>query len=366
MKRVDRAITRQLKEEKRQRKRDKIDRQRTVLILGSRGSGKTTLIKQLKIMLHDEHRKRQRPRGSHNEEISEEPFSEEEKKMYASSVYKNVFTAIKEFVLAMRKLSIQYEDPANEELWERFANIDPSTVNELSSEFCSLIKQLWNDNGVKECYERREEFNFIPGSAKYFLDALDRISSKGYSPTTDDILKVYEPTTDTVSHHMPGMRIVEIGNQSIERPKNWIQLFNRVCIIYLVVDVSKYDVTVEPSQTITNQLEASKLLLENLCQIYVCPKPTVVLCFTKKDIFNEKIYQSDLVDHLPAYTGPKQDPEAAMTFISDMFMKSTRDSRMAVRVIKISTTSVYSTQAAVRSSFQEGIVRFYLSEVDLL
>ena len=75
MKRVDRAITRQLKEEKRQRERDEVDRQLTVLVLGNRGSGKTTLIKQLKIMLHDEHRKRQR-QGSHNEEISEEPFSE--------------------------------------------------------------------------------------------------------------------------------------------------------------------------------------------------------------------------------------------------------------------------------------------------
>ena len=293
------------------------------------------------------------------------PLQEEEKKMYASSVYKNVFTAIKEFVLAMRKLSIQYEDPANEELWERFANIDPSTVNELSSEYCSLIKQLWNDSGVKECYERREEFNFMPGSAKYFLDALDCISSKGYSPTTDDILRVYEPTTDTVSYYVSGMRIVEIGNQSLERPKNWIQLFNRVCIIYLVVDVSNYDVTVESSQT-TNQLETSKLLLENLCQIYVCPKPTVVLCFTKKDIFDEKIYQSDLVDHLPEYTGPKHDPEAAMTFISDMFIKSTRDSRMAVHTIQISTTSVDATRAAVCLSFQEGIMRFNLSEANLL
>ena len=74
-------------------------------------------------------------------------------------MYKNVFTAIKELVLAMRKLSIQYEDLANEELWERFANIDPS-ITELSSEYCSLIKQLWSDSGVhKECYERREEFN---------------------------------------------------------------------------------------------------------------------------------------------------------------------------------------------------------------
>ena len=75
-KRVDKAITRQLKEEKRQRKRDGVDRQLTVLVLGSRRSGKTTLIKLLKIMLHDNELSNARRRNRNEEfEISEEPFS---------------------------------------------------------------------------------------------------------------------------------------------------------------------------------------------------------------------------------------------------------------------------------------------------
>ena len=59
---------------------------------------------------------------------------------------------------------------------------------------------------------------------------------------------------------------------------------------------------VESSQAITNRLEASRLLFEKFCRLYVCPTP-VVLCFTKKDVFDEKIYKSDLVDHFPVYTG---------------------------------------------------------------
>ena len=366
IKRVNEAITRQLKEEKRQRKRDNVDSQLTLLVLGGRGSGKTTLIKLLKIMLHhDELDRARRRRGRHTctEEISEEPFSEKDKKGYTTLVYKNVFVAIKELVLAMRKYSIQYENPANEELWERFASIDPNTMTELSNNHCSLIKQLWNDRGVyKECYERRKELNLsIPESSEYFLDALDRISSKWFSPKTEDILIVYEPTTGTVSYSFTGIRVIEIGNQSLERPNKWIQLFDRVCTVYFVVDVSEYDMILESSHTIRNRLEASRLLFENLCQIYVCP--VIVLCFTKKDIFDEKIHQSDLANHFPAYTGPKRDPDAAMTFISDMFTKplSTR-TRMAICYVTICATNVDSTQK-ISASFRDSIVRYHLSGI---
>ena len=373
MKRVDKAITQQLKEEKRQRKRDGVDSQVTVLVVGSRGSGKTTLIKLLKILLHyrelrnERERGRGPPRGPHNEGISEEPFSEEDKKEYITLIYKNIFTAIKELVLAMRKYSIQYEDPSNEELWEQFANIDANTMTEVSSDYWTLIKQLWNDSGVhKECYklgyERRKEFN-LAVSAKYFLDSLDRISSKWYSPTIEDILRVYEPTTDTVSYSLSTMRVMEIGNQSLERPNKWIQLFNRVCAaICYVVDISEYDMIVESSQAITNRLEASRLLFEKFCRLYVCPT-SVVLCFTKKDIFDEKIYESDLVDHFPAYTGPKQNSDTALAFISDMF-RSAAATRMSLRTISICATNVDSTRA-IFLPLQECIIDFHLKEAFL-
>ena len=114
----------------------------------------------------------------------------------------NVFMAIKELVLAMRKLSIEYENPANKELSKQLVSISTRiqhAITELSSDHCSLIKQIWYDSGVnKECYDRRKEFG-LPESAKYFLDALDRISSDQYLPTTEDILRVYEPTTDSIA-----------------------------------------------------------------------------------------------------------------------------------------------------------------------
>ena len=355
-----------------------------MLVLGGKGSGKTTLIKLLKLIYiaqpiaSAQHRRneleRRRRQGRHDEEISEEcgeePFSEEQKKEYVKLVYKNVLEAIKELVLAMKKLSIQYENPANEEVWKQIASIDPNLMTKLSSDHCSLIKQLWSDNGVcKQCYGRKEEFD-LPESAKYFLDALDRISSKWYSPTTEDILRVYEPTMNNTSYNFP-IHAMEIVNQSLERPNKWISSIcslNRVDTIWFTVDVSKYDVSLQSQTTgIINYLEYNKLLFQKLCQIHGYYSG-VVLCFTKKDIFDEKICRSHLVDHFPAYEGPRQDSEAAINFIANMFMKSVIDMRSAndefkkeIYYIAISTIDSHSSMRQVFRILKTSILHSLLN-----
>lgn len=365
--RVNKVITRQLKEEKRQRKREKVDSVGTFLVLGGSGSGKSTVTKLIRITLTRLLRHRKRPNEPQGDRDDEEEFSEEERKEYAESVRVNVFMAIKQLVLALRELSIKYENPANEELSERFINIDPSIFTESISDYCGLIKQVWNDSGVnKECYDRRNEFG-LAKSAKYFLDALDRISTDQYLPTTEDILRVYEPTTGSIAdYHAYGIaRLVEIGNQSLERCNRWIRLFDNVIAVFFIVDISEYDVVSESSGTSMNHLETSRLLFENLCQIESCF--SVVLCFTKKDIFDEKIYHSNLADFFPAYSGPEQDINAAMEFIRDMFMTSAKHGYAATisGIIKICATDVVSVET-LRPQLRDSYVRYHLRREGLL
>ena len=367
--RVNKVITRQLKEEKRQHKRDKVDRVSTFLLLGGSGSGKSTVMKLIRIAYARKFSRSERRNLGRNELQDqglgdEEDFSEEDRKEYVKFVRVNVFTAIKELVLAMRKLSIEYENPANEELPKQLVSIDPHTMTELSSDYCSLIKQIWNDSGVnKECYDRRKEFG-LPESAKYFLDALDRISSDRYLPTTEDILRVYEPTTDSIGDYCAFgiLRLLEIRNQSLERYNKWIHLFENSVAIFFVVDVSEYDTVSELSGTITNRLETSRLSFENLCQTYVCP--SIMLCFTKKDIFDEKISHFNLVDYFPAYSGPKQDPDAAMAFISDLFMTCARKHSNATSIycLKLCATNVASI-ATLLPPIKSSILQYHVNKI---
>ncbi len=56
-----------------------------------------------------------------------------------------------------------------------------------------------SDPGVRGCFERRNEFQ-LSDSADYFLSALDRISSPGFVPTLEDVLRVRAPTSGIIEY----------------------------------------------------------------------------------------------------------------------------------------------------------------------
>ena len=88
-----------------------------------------------------------------------------------------------------------------------------------------------------------------------------------------------------------------------------------------------------------------------------------MLCFTKKDIFDEKISHSNLVDYFPAYSGPKQDPNAAMAFISDMFMTYTRKhADTSIYCLKLCATNVASI-ATLLPPIQSSILEYHVNKI---
>ena len=71
----------------------------------------------------------------------------------------------------------------------------------ISQSIALIIQDLWNDKGIKKCYERRNELQLSIGklfkllerkftfhhlsvdSVKYFLDNVVRITAENFSPT---------------------------------------------------------------------------------------------------------------------------------------------------------------------------------------
>ena len=52
----------------------------------------------------------------------------------------------------------------------------------IDSERIQIIEKLWQDSGVRKCFERRNEFQ-LTDSASYFLENARRISSDDFEPT---------------------------------------------------------------------------------------------------------------------------------------------------------------------------------------
>lgn len=297
------------KEIEKQLKRDKKDARRELklLLLGTGESGKSTFIKQMRII-----------HGS--------GYSDDERRSLIKLVYQNIYVAMYTLIRAMEHLKINYEIQGNKAYAEATREIDYETVTTLDPAHVVVVKSLWNDPGIKECYDRRREFQ-LTDSAKYYLDNIDRIAPPDYLPTLQDILRLRVPTTGIIEYPFDLdsiiFRMVDVGGQRSERRK-WIHCFESVTSIMFLVALSEYDQVLVESDN-ENRMEESKALFRTIITYPWFQESSVILFLNKKDLLEEKIIYSHLVDYFPEYDGPQRDAEFARDFILKMFVELNPD-----------------------------------------
>ncbi|KAK3595454.1 hypothetical protein CHS0354_003446 [Potamilus streckersoni] len=273
-----------------------------LLMLGTGESGKSTFIKQMRII-----------HGS--------GYSDEDKRSFIKLVYQNIFMAMNAMIRAMDTLKISYKNPANEENGITIRNLDHETITTFDAQYVDAIKSLWADSGIMECYDRRREYQ-LSDSAKYYLDDVDRIAAPDYLPTLQDILRVRAPTTGIIEYPFDLdsiiFRMVDVGGQRSERRK-WIHCFENVTSIMFLVALSEYDQVLVESDN-ENRMEESKALFRTIITYPWFQNSSVILFLNKKDLLEEKIMHSHLVDYFPEFDGPKKDAQAAREFILRMFV----------------------------------------------
>uniref|UniRef100_A0A8C5C888 Guanine nucleotide-binding protein subunit alpha n=2 Tax=Gadus morhua TaxID=8049 RepID=A0A8C5C888_GADMO len=287
----------------RQLRRDKKDSRREfkLLLLGTGESGKSTFIKQMRII-----------HGS--------GYTEEDKRSYTRLVYQNIFTAMQTMIHAMSALQIPYKYQHNEGHAMAVCMVDVEKVSTFNHPYVEAIKSLWSDQGILECYGRKREYQ-LSDSTKYYLNALDRIADAGYVPTQQDILRVRVPTTGIIEYPFDlqdvVFRMVDVGGQRSERRK-WIHCFEKVTSIMFLVALSEYDQVLVESDNV-NRMEESKALFQTIITYQWFKNSSVILFLNKIDLLEEKILFSHLVDYFPEYDGPPRDILAGRDFILKMF-----------------------------------------------
>jgi GTPase SAR1 family protein len=303
-KHINLEIEKQLRIDKKNQRREL-----KLLLLGTGESGKSTFIKQMRI-------------------IHGTGYSEEDKRSHVKLVYQNIFMAMHSMIRAMDTLKIQYRDKRNEhEHAALVRSVDYETVTTFEPQYVEAIKSLWNDPGIKECYDRRREYQ-LTDSAKYYLDSIDRIDTPDYLPTEQDVLRVRVPTTGIIEYPFDLeniiFRMVDVGGQRSERRK-WIHCFENVTSIMFLAALSEYDQVLVESDN-ENRMEESKALFRTIITYPWFTNSSVILFLNKKDLLEEKIMHSHLVDYFPEFDGPKRDAQSAREFILKMYVDLNPDS----------------------------------------
>ncbi|MED6289765.1 Guanine nucleotide-binding protein subunit alpha-13 [Characodon lateralis] len=286
-----------------------------ILLLGAGESGKSTFLKQMRI-------------------IHGQDFDQQAREDFRGTIYSNVIKGIRVLVDAREKLHIPWGDPKNQQHGDVVMSFDTRSAKMANGQlaktefmmYFSAIKDLWADSGIQNAYDRRREFQ-LGESVKYFLDNLDKLSKSDYIPSQQDILLARKPTKgiheyDFEIKNVP-FKMVDVGGQRSER-RRWFECFDSVTSILFLVSSSEYDqVLMEDRQT--NRLRESLNIFETIVNNRVFVNVSIILFLNKMDLLEEKVKLVPLKDYFPEYTGPEHSLSDIQAFMVECFRAKRRD-----------------------------------------
>ena len=273
-----------------------------LLLLGAGEGGKSTIVKQMRI-------------------IHGAGYSVSDRMHYRHIVHLNATQSLFAILGAMEKLNIHFSNQAYfndivKRLCEMTSQLETTGINE---EMGKLMIILWREEAIQSCLARSKEYQ-LNDSAGYFLSELSRISKIDYIPSEEDVLKARVITTgiNETQFTIKGslFKMIDVGGQRSQRRK-WLHCFEEVTAVIFCTALSEYDLFLEEDNKV-NRMKESMQLFDSICNNRWLTKKPLVLFMNKTDLLKKKIKHIPLTVCFPEYTGPKT-CQGATQYIEDMF-----------------------------------------------
>lgn len=290
--------------------RDDAEHEVKLLLLGAGESGKSTIVKQMKI-------------------IHKDGFSLEERVKYKTFVLRNIAQCTSQLVEGVHRLGLPWNGQLaelQEELFPR-SEMEEADEHSLTPERFELIAQLWDHPSLREAWDRRSEIQ-VNDSAAYFMNKVNVMSQDEYIPNVQDILRTRVRTTGIQETRFAfgGLQfvLVDVGGQRNER-KKWIHCFEGVTAVIFCCALSEYDQKLFEDEGI-NRMTESLALFDEICNSQWFAETAIILFLNKTDIFQEKLSSGVNIDCCwPDYTGGR-DFSQCVEFIKNKFYELNKSS----------------------------------------
>ncbi|KAI9374294.1 guanine nucleotide binding protein, alpha subunit [Aspergillus egyptiacus] len=281
-----------------------MDRTIKILLLGAGESGKSTIIKQMRI-------------------IHSGGFPDDERRQTRAVIYSNIVVAFKVLLEIMRTETIDFEHDNTRPLAEFIDNLEPDVgVEEAFSDLKvrDAMKDMWNDSGVQKAVSKGHEFA-LHDNLNYFFNSLERLFEPGWLPDNQDMLQARLRTTGITETLFElgqmNFRMMDVGGQRSER-KKWIHCFEGVQCLLFMVALSGYDQCLVEDQS-ANQMHEAMMLFESLVNGEWFKRKPIILFLNKIDLFKAKLAISPVSKHFPDYNDSNTNFDAAAKYFGDRF-----------------------------------------------
>lgn len=250
-------------------------------------------------------------------------------------------------------------------------NLD--NITEVIAQCADDIQELWEDELVQRMVQRREIA--LEDSATFFLDATSRITSRGYHPTDDDILRIRLRTLGVQEHELTiddegktqTWKIYDVGGSRTQR-RAWVPYFEQVNAIIFLAPISCFDerLTEDPR---VNRLEDSFILWKAICSSQLLTSTTLVIFLNKKDLLDKKIAAGIQVKtYLPSYGDKPNETNSVVKYLATKFKETAVNHSPKPRTCHVYATSVVDKRATAQTlvSVRIGIMKEHLKKAILL
>ncbi|KIW34553.1 uncharacterized protein PV07_01330 [Cladophialophora immunda] len=288
-----------------------------ILLLGAGESGKSTIIKQMRI-------------------IHSSGFQDDERVQVKAVIFSNVVIAFRVLYEIMQDEGIDFADERNEAYAEYLENIN-ADVDAHEAFRDKRVKEamiaLWKDAGVQKAVAKGHEFA-LHDNLTFYFENINRMFEPDWLPNDQDMLHARLRTTgitETVFElQQLTFRMMDVGGQRSER-KKWIHCFEGVQCLLFMAALSGYDQCLVEDVN-ANQMHEALMLFESLVNGEWFKDKPIILFLNKIDLFREKLPISPLSAHFPDYTGKDGDEEAAKQFFANKFRSINRNSNREIYI----------------------------------
>uniref|UniRef100_A0A6B2L9E8 Uncharacterized protein n=1 Tax=Arcella intermedia TaxID=1963864 RepID=A0A6B2L9E8_9EUKA len=239
-----------------------------ILCLGLGGCGKTTFVKQLKI-------------------INRVPWGEAELQAFTKAIKSNYIKGLQDAYEVLGDLGLEIK-AENKPLFEELESLRPTT--DLTPEVVDTLKKIYEDPSIQTIINHHIEQITVTHIA-YFFHHIDRILSPTYLPTDEDILRARVRTSgahsSTIFIDKSYFEFHDVGGQRPDRAKWEAVLKENVfaAVIYFVA-ADEYGVESEDKEGL--KLEISRGLFAQLRESIPQDQP-IVLFMNRMDLFEKRI-----------------------------------------------------------------------------
>ncbi len=312
----------------------------TILILGTPSSGKSTIMRQFRILYGN-------------------GFSNNEKIAAIPTITRNLLESVSSRLSLMNQEHLEAKGPRTAALSHLLKipdeDIPVSTAAKAAPksklrELALLVEDVWYSESLQDIFKDQ---TYVFGTRNvdvdgYFLKRIKEINSPSYAPTDGDLLRMRQ-VTDAVeefkfSYHSCDVTVIDVGGTKVERRK-WINLFSRANMIIYCASLVDYDLSLEEDNN-TNSMNESLTVFESVVNLTYFKDTPLLLFLNKKDLLSKKVKAVPVNKTFPNYKGPDGDPHEVVGFIKWNFLHKIKDK---TRPVKVHVTSATNTRDVKRA-----------------